>query len=146
MRFTSETRAKMTRRALALAGVMSLGLLTSCEDGVTGPSDLSGTWRLQAMRLPGGQDMVPPDPARFTVEFEGDLDVRVQADCNGCGGSYTLDDDELTTSNLTCTLIGCPSAPLDTQYVGILVGTSEIDLDDDELTLSSSRGTLRYRR
>jgi heat shock protein HslJ len=135
------------RRAVALAGVLAASvLLTSCEDGVTSPTELSGTWRLEAMRLPGGSEVAPPDPSRFTVEFEAAGQVSVQADCNGCGGEYALGDDTLVVQQLTCTLIACPAAPLDAQFLEVLDGTSEVDVEDEELTITSSRGTLRFTR
>jgi heat shock protein HslJ len=143
---TASRRSRAGRGVRALAVISGLLLLTSCEDGVTDPSDLSGTWRLEALRLPGGQDMPPSDPSRFTVEFGADGQLTARADCNGCGGGYTLGNDTLLVENPTCTLIACPSAPYDGQFLEILAGASEIDLDDDRLTLSSSRGTLRLMR
>jgi hypothetical protein len=40
----------------------------------------------------------------------------------------------------------CPSAPLDTLFVGILEGASSIDVDDERLRVSSPRGSLTFVR
>lgn len=127
-------------------GVMSLLALASCEDGVTNPSDLGGQWRLEVLRAPDGSQVAPPDPSRFTVEFAADGQVLARADCNGCGGRYTLDDDTLVVSTLACTLIACPSAPLDGRFLSILDGSSSFDFEDERLVISSSRGMLRFTR
>jgi heat shock protein HslJ len=125
---------------------MTLLVLTSCEDSLTNPSDLGGEWRLEALRAPDGTQITPPDSGRFTVQFEADGQVLARADCNGCGGRYTLDDDTVVVSQLACTLIGCPNPPFDQQYLAVLVGASSFDLEDGKLILESSRGTLRFTR
>jgi heat shock protein HslJ len=135
----------MLARMTAL-GVMSLLVLTSCEDAVTNPSDLGGQWRLEVLRGPDGSQVTPPDPSRFTVEFAADGQILVRADCNGCGGRYTLDDDTVVVSTLACTLIACPNAPLDARFLAILDGASSFDFEDGRLVISSSRGTLRFNR
>ncbi len=82
---------RLAGRALALCGAL---VLASCAESVTGPSDLQGgAWRLASMETETGGRFVPDDPGRFTVEFDADGTVGVRADCNGCGGSYTLDGD-----------------------------------------------------
>jgi heat shock protein HslJ len=125
---------------------MALFVLTSCEDGVTDPTDLAGEWRLEELRPPSGTSLTPPASGRFTVQFEADGRVSARADCNGCGGSYTLDDDTVVVSQLACTLIACPNAPFDQQYLAVLVGASELELEDGRLILESSRGELRFTR
>jgi heat shock protein HslJ len=127
-------------------GVISLLAMTSCEDAVTNPSDLGGQWRLEMLRAPDGSQVTPPDPGRFTVEFAADGQAFARADCNGCGGRYTLDDDTVVVSQLACTLIACPSAPLDGRFLSILDGASSFAFEDGRLVISSPRGTLRFTR
>lgn len=146
MRLTRLTRKMGLRGMVTAVGVMTLLVLTSCEDSVTDPSDLAGEWRLEVMRAPDGTQSTPPDSGRFTVQFEADGQVLARADCNGCGGRYTLDDDTVVVSQLACTLIACPNAPFDQQYLAVLVGASSFDLEDGQLILESSRGTLRFTR
>jgi heat shock protein HslJ len=136
----------MTRRsrpALALVGAL---VLASCSDEVTGPSDLEGgAWRLETMELSGGSAFEPEDPGRFTIQFNTDGTVGVQADCNQCGGSYNLSGDTLTVGPLICTLIACPT-PRGQEFASIIDGTTSIDVDDDEIEIESSEGTLVLTR
>jgi heat shock protein HslJ len=140
------TSPKRKRTRVTAVSVITLFMLTSCEDSVTRPSDLAGEWRLEELRPPSGGGLTPPASGRFTVQFEADGRVSARADCNGCGGRYTLDDDRVVVADLACTLIACPNAPFDQQYLAILVGASELELEDGRLILESSRGTLRFRR
>jgi len=148
MTLVTRIRTKALRRYLGAVGLMALAaLLTSCDDGPATPSDLmGGEWRLEELRLAGGTSVAPPDSTRFTLNFASDDQIEVRADCNGCGGRYSLDDESLVVSDLACTLIACPSAPLDGQYLAILDGASSVDVDDEELTVESSRGRLRFTR
>jgi heat shock protein HslJ len=121
--------------------------LVSCSNEVTGPSEVVGTaWRLESMELTGAARFVPEDPGKFTVEFKADGSLGVKADCNGCGGSYTLTDGALTAGPLVCTLIACPR-PEGQQFAGIIDGTSEVEKNgDDELVIESSEGKLVLTR
>jgi heat shock protein HslJ len=134
------------RAARCAAAVAAVVVLASCEDGVTHPSDLGGEWRLASLRLAGGAEISPPATGQFTLRLEADGQAFVRADCNGCGGRYVLGGGTVTLSQMACTLIACPNAPFDTQYLGLLDGTTSFDLQGDVLTITSSRGTLRFRR
>lgn len=117
-----------------------------CSDEVTGPSDLEGgVWRLESMEIEGGAAFAPEDPSRFTVEFNPDGTIGVRADCNQCGGSYTLSGDRLTVGPLACTLVACPTNR-GQEFATLLDGTTSVDADDDELEIESSRGSLAFTR
>jgi heat shock protein HslJ len=121
-------------------------VLAACSDEVTGPSDIvGGAWRLESMDLDGADAFVPADPSRFTVEFNEDGTLGVTADCNQCGGSYTLTDGNMTAGPLACTLIACPTNR-GQEFASIIDGTSSLDLEDDELEIESSEGTLVLTR
>jgi len=129
-----------------VAGVLALAL-ASCDDGPTSPSDLSGgEWRLVSIRLPDFSVVTPDDSGDFTIQFDVDGRIQVQADCNGCGGRYELDGDSLEVTDLACTLIACPGPPVDRMFLDVLAGTSTVDVDGDDLTIASAEGTLRFTR
>ena len=128
--------------------VLSLTLgLWSCSEDATGPSDLtSGKWELQSMELSGAPRFVPDDPERFTVEFNAGGRIGVVADCNQCGGSYSVSDARLTVSSLACTLVAC-STPEGEQFTSLIDGVSSVDKDgDDRLEIQSTEGTLVLTR
>jgi heat shock protein HslJ len=128
---------------VVLAGALPM---LSCSDEVTGPSDLGdGPWKLESMELAGAAPFVPDDPDRFTVEFRADGQLTVVADCNQCGGTYSVSDGALTVPPLACTLIACPGLE-GSQFASLIDGTSSIESDGDELEIESSDGTLSLRR
>lgn len=137
------------RRAWAGFAALLVGTLVvvSCaDDDLTGVSDLAGgTWRLQSLALAGAAEFLPSDPSRYAVTFTSGGRVEVTADCNSCGGAFSVGEDTLTVPELTCTLVACGSAR-GTEFAALLEGTGEVDRDGDVLTISSSEGRLRLVR
>jgi heat shock protein HslJ len=145
----SNRRSRVFRgfRVAMVASLAALPLL-SCSDGVTGPSDLmGGVWRLQSMEVSGGTSrFVPDDPSRFTIEFKADGVIGVRADCNSCGGTYTLRAERLSVPELACTLVACPT-PEGGQFAALIDGETTLDKDDDDvLELESPDGRLVLER
>jgi heat shock protein HslJ len=129
------------------AVVLSALGLSSCAAGVTDPSDVTGQrWRLVTLQLAGSPAVQVTQPDRYTLELEPDGDITVTADCNGCGGRYTMDGTALDVPALACTLALCGAPSLGGEYVVILEGASSFRLDDDRLELSSARGRLAFTR
>lgn len=145
----SGRKSRVHRAFRALAAAVIAGLpLVSCSDGVTGPSDVvGGAWRLESMRLAGAtSSFVPDDPSRFTVEFHADGALGVRADCNSCGGSYSLSGDRLTVPGMACTLALC-ATPYGGEFANLIEGTSTLDKDgDDTLQIASPDGRLTLTR
>jgi heat shock protein HslJ len=119
----------------------------SCGDGVTGPSEVvGGTWRLQSMRLAGSTStFVPDDPSRFSVEFKSEGLIGVRADCNSCGGSYSLSGSQLTVPGMACTLALC-ATPQGGEFANLIDGVSTIDRSDGTLQIASPDGTITLIR
>jgi heat shock protein HslJ len=136
---------KMQKR-IVLLGVLSVSL-AACE-GLTGPStsSLQGTWQLVSLQ-PSAQPQAPaPSGAVFSVEFGSDGRVSVAADCNRCGSTYQADRDTLHVGLMACTLAYCATAPVDTQFSGLVSAAESWSVAGGELELRSAQGTLRLRR
>jgi heat shock protein HslJ len=131
------------KRATAVLAVL---LMSACGGDMTSPSDLSGgTWHLAVMEPEGSPSFVPPDPSRFTVTFEEDGRIGLRADCNVCGGDYTLDDDTLVVEPLACTLALCAPSGGEA-FAGLVMGRSAVEVEGAVLRLESDRGRLTLRR
>ena len=140
-------RALKQLRRLALLCLAALTVL-SCTDGVTGPSDVvGGEWRLASMRLAGGTStFVPEQPGRFTVEFKTDGFIGVRADCNSCGGGYTLAPGTLAVTPLACTRAYCGDTSLDPRYPGYVSGARSWETSDGRLIITADDATLSFSR
>ena len=137
----------MTRLRVVFLLLAACSALAGCAEEVAGPTDVQGEWRLQSVQHPDHSTTAIAEPARFTVRFEADGRLAVRADCNSCGGPYRLDEGALTTGPLACTRAFCvTTAPLDTVFVSVLDGRSDLHVSGDRLTVSSERGTLVFVR
>ena len=131
----------------AFAALFCLSALVSCSDDVTGSSDLQGgEWRLRSLQGPDFAVATVEDPRRFTLDFAEGGRLNVRADCNRCGGTYSMDGSSLRISALVCTRVFCPSAPLDTRYVEALEQARSVDRDDQTLRITSQAYRLVFTR
>ena len=83
-------------------------------------------WQLQSLQTTGGSFVIDR-PESFTLELRENGELAVQADCNGCFGSYELLPGNQIRINepMACTAAYCPlSAPLDTAYVALLAAST----------------------
>jgi heat shock protein HslJ len=134
------------KKTAILAACVSASTFVSCGGDVVGPSDILGEWRLAAIRRADFSTTEVPATLRMTADFGEDDRLGIRADCNVCGGSYALEGDAAVVGPLACTRAACASAPLDSEFVGLLEGRSSISLDGDRLVLSSADGALLFVR
>ena len=113
---------------LALADDGGLLRFTAALTGVV--------WEWQGFQGGDGSEVVPDDPARYTILFLQDGSVAVQADCNRGTGSYTVDGSQIAIDEIVTTLIGCPSGSLGPQFLGYLAEAVSFVVRDGGLHLS----------
>ena len=155
--------------SLSLARVVVVALLaTGCAGSPTAPSSssgsptspgdqsplsgsptvdqLAGTWNLQSIQPAGEAVQTTPAGANYTLTFaDGRLSTR--ADCNMCGGTFSLSGQTLTAGPaLACTRAACPTMAFESTYTRLLGGDSTVTLSTGTLVLSSARGVLRFTR
>ena len=136
---------RVTIRGVLLAA-LAIGL-AACGDDAAGPSTIpSGVWKLGTLQRADFVVVSIEEPDKFTAEFGNDGQLAVRADCNRCGASYQSAGGTLSVGLMACTLAYCASAPLDTEYAGILQGAQSYDASGDALTIRGPGGTLRFHR
>jgi heat shock protein HslJ len=147
--------------------VVSLGLalgMTACAGSTSSPTGpaapggangteagqgnlaLVGSWEAVSVQPAGASAVVVEEPPRFTAEFRADGTLALRADCNRCACGYTAGAGSLTTTPMACTLAACPSAPLDTQFAGLVGGATSWTVAGDRLDLASTAGVVHMRR
>jgi len=130
--------------ALGCSG--STATLTSPSSlDLTAPQ-LPGTWNLVSIRPAGEAEQAKPSGASYTLSLvDGRLSTR--ADCNTCGGSYTLNGQTLMVEPLmACTRAACPTMAFENTYMKMLGGESTVSLSGGTVELTSPRGVLRFTR
>ena len=134
-------------------------LTAACTTSVTSPSavaaspspaytvaQLQGTWTLSSIQRTGEARQDRPFNSTYTLTFD-ESRLSTRADCNSCGGSFSLNGDTLTAGpNLACTRAACPTMAFENAYTAILSGDSTTVVTNSTLTLSSARGTLQFVR
>jgi heat shock protein HslJ len=130
------------------AAVLLALALAACDEAPLAPSTATDTaWKLESIERDGQSAVPVPDPGRYTLQLDPTGRLSVRADCNTCGGSYTLSGPSLTVGNaLACTRAFCGTASLDTAFLAALSGTQTVTVSATNLALRGNGTTLRFRR
>ena len=129
--------------ALVAAGCSSS---TSPTIGTISMEGLAGTWRLELLQPSGGDAVLTPAGATYTLTLSNGL-ASLRADCNVCRAEFTLLGDSLNLSTgMACTLAACPTASFAAMYTKILAGENRVGILGSTMALVSARGVLRFTR
>ena len=121
--------------SLLVAGAL---LLSACAGILPGSGDpLEGTsWRLVTLE---GASLIPGTEITLTFE-EGQ--VRGSSGCNTYGGSYEVDGDKITMSDLYMTEMACldPEGVMDQEleYLELLRDAQAFQIDEAELVIEAA--------
>jgi heat shock protein HslJ len=118
----------------------------ACDENPVGPTQIRNvTWKLESIERTGMATITVPNPEQFTVRFEENGNVAIRADCNSCSGRYTLEGTSLSMGNVACTLIACPVPGLDTTFTSALANVRTATASGNQLTITGTGFTLRFR-
>jgi len=122
-----------------------VGSAPSSPPGSLSTAALRGEWQLVSLRQ-SGEDVVPPAGHRFSAEFRSDDSVHLVADCNRCFASYKAGEGSIEVGVMACTRAYCETAPIDTDFAGLVQGSRRWSVVGQELRLESDQGSLSLRR
>ena len=121
--------------SVPVAGVL---LLSACAGILPGSGDpVEGTsWRLMTL---GGASLLLG--TEITVSFEGGQ-IHGSSGCNTYGGSYQVDGDKITMTDLYNTEMACmdPQGVMDqeTEYLELLRDAQAFQIDEGELVIEAA--------
>ena len=118
-------------------------LLSACSSN---EKSLQGTWTLTSYGPVGATTPVAAD-SQASITFNEDGSLTGNSGCNGFGGEYEVDGDQVTFNGLVSTLMACEE-PLMTQegtVFQVLDGTVSYEIDGDTLTISKGNLVLEYK-
>jgi heat shock protein HslJ len=107
---------------------------------------LRGEWQLVSLQKAGQEAVTPPKGHRFSADFQADGRVNLVADCNRCSAAYTAGSETLQVGLMACTRAYCSTAPVDTDFAGLVSAARRWSVASEELQLTSEAGALRLRR
>lgn len=86
--------------------------------GQPASKDITGTtWTWQQTRYNNDTNAVPTDPSRYTLAFNTDGTINIRADCNRGGGTYSIQDQQITIEVTHTTRAMCPPDALDQDFI-----------------------------
>jgi heat shock protein HslJ len=108
--------------------------------------DLTGiVWKWEQLTTPVDFTKVD-NPEKYTVEFQPDGQVSVQADCNSGSGTYTLKRSSLSIEILAVTAAACPPDSLSDEFVKNLNAAAIAFMEGGNLfiDLQFDSGTMKF--
>lgn len=125
---------------------LALGAVACDDENPVGPTTIRNvTWKLESIERAGSPAIAIPSPEQYTLRFEDNGQASVRADCNTCTGRYTLDGSSLSMSGVACTRAFCGLGSFDDNYASALENVRTATVSGNQLTISGSGLTLRFR-
>jgi heat shock protein HslJ len=124
--------------AILVGFLVLIGILASNSSQNVPGQDLQGvTWEWISMQKTDlVSPLVVPSPQNYTIRFNADGSVNIQADCNQVLGSYTTDGSSLTITTGPTSLAYCGEASLDQVYLQALSLVISYDQTGQRLALN----------
>jgi heat shock protein HslJ len=160
-----EMRRRVVLGFASLPLVLGLGACQSGSGGLTDPTPpaaietpsggtgggqstalLLGEWQLVSLQKAGQAAVTSPAGHTFSADFTSEGRVHMAADCNRCFAEYSAAPGTIEVGLTGCTLAYCVTAPLDTDFAGLVSAARQWSVSGEELTLSSEDGTLVLQR
>ena len=119
------------------AEVVPGGEAQATPESGAGENPLVGTTWQWVETVYGDESVVAAsDPSRYTLLFDESGQVAVTFDCNGGGGTYTVDGSSLIFGAMVSTLMACPEGSQDSVFAKDLGEVYSFVIQDGHLFLS----------
>ena len=109
-------------------------------------TSLIGTWNLTSVE-PAASQIPPVADSGALITFNEDGTVEGNSGCNGFGGEYTVDGDQITFGQITSTLMLCElRMDQEAAVYQVLTGTATYRTEGNTLTLTNNDKVLVLTR
>lgn len=134
---------QMSRPVTALLFILFLALTASCSSGEDTGDELSGREFWSTGVTEAGDERPLVSDTRLTLRFDDDR-LGANAGCNTMGGTFSIVGDQLLTTDLSMTEMGCDSERQvqDQFVVDVLASQPTITLNGDNLQLQTETVTI----
>jgi heat shock protein HslJ len=131
-------------RTLLIVGLVASTLLAACgDDSSSGAAPTADDLDGRAFVATDIEGHTIVDGSEVIVAFE-DGRISIQAGCNTQNSGYEINDGVLQVDLLVATMMACEQPLMDQDQVvaSIVTAAPTIELDGDDLTISSSDATM----
>ena len=118
----------------------------ACDGNPVSPTEITAvTWKLEAIERVGSPTITIPNPEQYTLRLETDGRAQVRADCNSCTGNYVMSGSSLSINAVACTRAFCSLASFDGNYSAALENVRSVSVTGNQLVVTGTGFTLRFR-
>jgi heat shock protein HslJ len=129
---------RKTRYLWLIAALAAALLLAAC--GAGGGQNLAGT----SWRLVEANGQLAPAGVEATITFEEGGQVSGSGGCNSYGGTYSVDGNSITFSQIISTMMACQDEgvmALESTFLDALNAGGTFDVQGNTLTIDAANGT-----
>jgi heat shock protein HslJ len=111
--------------------------------------EITGTvWQWVQTQYNDDKKTVPSDPKDYTVQFQGNGNLSVKADCNQKSGTYSAEEKHLSIEITHSTMASCQEGSLEDEFVRGLSTAAIYFIKDGDLyiDLEYDTGTMRFSK
>jgi heat shock protein HslJ len=142
-----QNRENMKRYILILL-ILPL-LLSACAGQSTEEPSASilGDWKL-IQYGPVNAPIAAVEDVGAGLTFNEDGTITGSSGCNGLGGDYTVEGDQITFGEFVSTLMACEDPIMVQEDVAhqVMTGTASYEMEGDTLTITNNENALVFRR
>lgn len=136
------------KKYLLMLLILSIAITACSARGADASSDsLIGTWKLTAH---GSASASTPavEGVDAGLTFNEDGTVSGTSGCNGLGGDYTVQGDQITFGEFVSTLMACdePIMQQEESTHKVMTGTATYQIEGDTLTITKDDNLLKFTR
>jgi heat shock protein HslJ len=126
---------------------LAISACTTNATATESPASLAGAWKLTAYGPAAATTPAVPD-TEAGLTFNEDGTVTGNSGCNGLGGTYTVEGDQITFSEIVSTLMACddPRIVQENSVQQVLNGAATFKIEGNTLTLTNSDMALVLTR
>jgi heat shock protein HslJ len=138
---------RMKKYLLTLLSVCLALAACSAQNGEEPSASLIGSWKLTAFGPPSAP--IPAvEGAEAGLTFNEDGTVTGSSGCNGLGGDYTVEGDQITFGEFVSTLMACDDPIMSQEGIvhEVLRGTAGYKIAGDTLTITNNGQVLVFTR
>jgi heat shock protein HslJ len=135
IRHLKKTQEKVMKKYLVPLILIAL-LLSACTSQ---EKSLAGSWKLTSYG-PEGSSIPAAENTEAGLTFNEDGTVTGNSGCNGLGGEYTVEGDQIEFGPFVSTLMACedPIMAQESAMLQVLTGTATFDIEGDTLRLKNN--------
>lgn len=104
------------------------------------------TWRWQSSENARGNKLTVDKPENYWIAFNVNGELGMKADCNGGGGNYEANGDNLKISSLISTQMFCGESSNDRRFKRGLENAQSFSIEGNTLTIKSGNDTMKFFR